>query len=96
MAAREAAVGNIQGAPGGTDAATVAAPASGLAATASLWAPVEAAYDWVFRAAAILANVAGLSGSAVKASYRGLLGAMARHAERVRGPRRGVASTSGR
>ena len=55
----------------------------GLRATASLWEPVEAAYDWVFRAAAILANVAGLSGSAVKASYRGLLGAMARHAERA-------------
>jgi hypothetical protein len=53
----------------------------GLAATASLWTPVEAAYDWVFRAAAILANVAGLSGSAVKASYRGLLGAMTRHGE---------------
>jgi hypothetical protein len=34
----------------------------------------------VFRAAAILANVAGRTGSAVKASYRGLLGAMARHA----------------
>jgi hypothetical protein len=44
--------------------------------------PVEAAYDWVFRAAAILANVAGLRGAVVKASYRGLLGAMARHAER--------------
>jgi len=42
---------------------------------------VEAAYDWVFRAAAILSNVAGLSGSAVKASYRGLLGAMTRHGE---------------
>jgi hypothetical protein len=39
-----------------------------------------AAYDWVFRAAAILANVAGRTGTAVKASYRGLLGAMARHA----------------
>jgi hypothetical protein len=34
----------------------------------------------VFRAAAILANVAGRTGSAVEASYRGLLGAMARHA----------------
>jgi hypothetical protein len=34
----------------------------------------------VFRAAAILANVAGRTGSAGKASYRGLLGAMARHA----------------
>jgi hypothetical protein len=55
----------------------------GLSATASLWVPVEAAYDWVFRAAAILANVAGLSGAAVKASYRGLLGAMTRHAERA-------------
>jgi hypothetical protein len=55
----------------------------GLSATASLWAPVEAAYDWVSRAAAILANVAGLSGAAVKASYQGLLGAMARHAEKA-------------
>jgi hypothetical protein len=42
---------------------------------------VEAASDWVFRAAAIAANMAGRSGSAVKASYRGLLGAMARPAE---------------
>jgi hypothetical protein len=55
----------------------------GLTATASLWTPVEAAYDWVSRAAAILANVAGRTGSAVKASYRGLLGAMARHAEKA-------------
>ena len=55
----------------------------GLSATAALWVPVEAAYDWVFRAAAILANVAGLTGAAVKASYRGLLGAMARHGERA-------------
>jgi hypothetical protein len=55
----------------------------GLSATAALWEPVEAAYDWVFRAAAILANVAGRSGSAVKASYRGLLGAMARRAQRA-------------
>ena len=53
--------------------------AGGLEATARLGGPVEAAYDWVFRAAAILANVAGLTGAAVKASYRGLLGAMARH-----------------
>jgi hypothetical protein len=57
----------------------------GLTATAALWEPVEAAYDWVFRAAAILANVAGRTGAAVKASYRGLLGAMARHAERAGG-----------
>jgi len=51
----------------------------GLSATAALWEPVEAAYDWVFRAATILANVAGLTGAAVTSSYRGLLGAMARH-----------------
>jgi len=37
----------------------------------------------VFRAAAILANVAGLTGAAVKARYRGLLGAMARPGERA-------------
>jgi hypothetical protein len=55
----------------------------GLTATGPLWAPVEAAYDWVFRAAALLENVAGRTGAAVKASYRGLLGAMARHAERA-------------
>jgi hypothetical protein len=55
----------------------------GLSATAALWDPVEAAYDWVFRAAAILANTAGLAGAAVRASSRGLLGAMARHGERA-------------
>lgn len=55
----------------------------GLSATASLWVPVEAAYDWVFRAAAILENVAGRTGATVKASYQGLLGAMARHAARA-------------
>lgn len=55
----------------------------GLSATSALWAPVEAAYAWVFRAAAILANEAGRSGAAVKASYRGLLGSMARHRERA-------------
>ena len=57
--------------------------AGGLSATESLWTPVEAASAWVFRAAAILANAAGLGGAAVKASYRGLLGAMARHAGRA-------------
>jgi hypothetical protein len=57
--------------------------AGGLSATAAMRGPVEAAYAWVFRAAAILANLAGLTGAAVKASYRGLLGAMSRHAERA-------------
>jgi hypothetical protein len=48
-----------------------------------MWTPVAVAYAWVFCAAAILANAAALSGAAVKASYRGLLGAMARHGERA-------------
>jgi hypothetical protein len=56
---------------------------SGLTATATRWDSVEAAYDWVFRAAAILANIAGGTAAAVKVSYRGLLGAMARHGERA-------------
>lgn len=55
----------------------------GLSATAALWTPVEAAYAWVFRAAAILANAAGLTGAAVKSSYLGLLDEMARHAGRA-------------
>lgn len=54
-----------------------------LAATATLWAPVETAYDWVFRAAAILANVAGHCGAEVRARYRGLLGVRTRHAPRA-------------
>jgi hypothetical protein len=45
-----------------------------------MWGPVEAAYAWAFRAAAILADVAGRTGAAVKASYRGRLGALARPA----------------
>jgi hypothetical protein len=44
---------------------------------------VETAYDWVFRAAAILANVASEAGATVKTRYRGLLGAMARNAGRA-------------
>lgn len=52
-----------------------------MSATAALQVPVEAAYEWVSRAAAILANVAGLRGSAVKATDRGLPGAMTRHGE---------------
>jgi hypothetical protein len=44
---------------------------------------VEAAYAWVFRAAEILDNRAGRSGAAVRARYRGLLGAMARRTARA-------------
>lgn len=55
----------------------------GLAATASLWEPVEAAYAWVFCAAAILANIAGRTATGVKARYCGLLGAMSRYGDRA-------------
>ncbi len=55
----------------------------GLAGTAASWAPVEAAYPWVFRAAKILDDGAGLSSAAVKARSRGLLGAMARFTARA-------------
>ena len=55
----------------------------GLSATAALWPDVEAAYDWVFRAAVILADLAGRTGVAVQARYRGLLGAMARDEARA-------------
>lgn len=55
----------------------------GLSATATLWPAVEAAYDWVFRAAVILANVAGQTGAAVRVRYQGLLGAMARYGPRA-------------
>jgi hypothetical protein len=67
----------------------------GLSATATLWAPIEAADDWVSRAAALLEDVAGRAGAAVKASSRGLLGAMARHAARA-GDLRGALGTFGK
>jgi hypothetical protein len=41
---------------------------------------VAAAYAWVFRATDVLRNEAGETAAAVKARYRGLLGAMARRA----------------
>jgi len=50
----------------------------GLAQTATLWPLVRAAYHWVKRVAAILANATELHGSGVKRHLRALLGAMAR------------------
>ncbi len=41
---------------------------------------MAAAYAWVFRAADVLKNEAGEAAAAVKARYRGLIGAMTRHA----------------
>jgi hypothetical protein len=57
----------------------------GLSGTATLWAPVETAYAWVFRAAKILKSGPGRPSTAVRASYRGLLGAMARCTAQTRG-----------
>jgi hypothetical protein len=48
-----------------------------------LWPPVEAAYAWVFRAAKVLDNETGLSSTAVRARYRGLLGALTRGTARA-------------
>ena len=62
----------------------------GLAATAALWEPVEAAYDWVFRAAAILANVAGLSGCGGEGELPGPAGCDGAARRAGRGPERGV------
>lgn len=63
--------------------------ARGLSTTASLWPGVRVAYRWVHRAAHRLTEAEGLSGAAMRARYRGLLGAMARHAEAA-GPLRGA------
>lgn len=53
----------------------------GLAATAANWPDVRVAFGWVHRAASILANEAGLDAAGVRRRYRGLIAAMARHAD---------------
>ena len=53
----------------------------GLEATAASWPDVRVAFGWVHRAASILANDAGHDAAGVRRRYRGLIGAMARHAE---------------
>jgi hypothetical protein len=58
----------------------------GLAHTALLWPLVCAAYDWVKRAAAILANAHKRDGHGVKRQFRALLGAMARSQHRSAPP----------
>lgn len=52
--------------------------ARALAATASAWPPIRAAFGWVHRAADILGQE-GRSGGQVRRQLSGLLGAMARH-----------------
>jgi hypothetical protein len=57
-----------------------------LAHTALLWPLVRAAYEWVKRVAAILANAQEGDGNGVKRHFRALLGAMARHQNRSAPP----------
>jgi hypothetical protein len=59
----------------------------GLAATARLWPGIARAYAWVHAAARLLGNPAGEDAGTVRRRFDGLLGAMARHAERA-GPLR--------
>jgi hypothetical protein len=66
-----------KGAPAGVDGAAFAAGGRPVGDDAE--GSAEAAFDWVFRAAAILANVAGRCSAAVGARHRGLLGVMMRH-----------------
>jgi hypothetical protein len=51
---------------------------------------VRVAFGWVRRAAAILSNEAGLTASGVRRRYRGLIGAMARHAGAAGGLREAI------
>jgi hypothetical protein len=55
--------------------------AKGLEATAGLWPDVRIAFGWVYRAAVVLRNKAGLDARGVRRRYRGLIGAIARHRE---------------
>ena len=50
----------------------------GLESTAAMWPDVRAAFGWVWRFAAVLANEDGASGPAVRRRYRDLLAALAR------------------
>jgi hypothetical protein len=54
--------------------------AKGLVASSASWPDVRAAYDWVRRAASILANEAGLDAASVRGRYEHLTAEMARDA----------------
>jgi len=54
-----------------------------LQETETLWEPIEVAFEWVHRAARILANEAEHDGSRVRRGYQGLLGAMRRWQSRA-------------
>jgi len=46
-----------------------------------MWPEVRVAFDWIHRAAAILANEKGLDAAGVRRRYRDLMAALARHRE---------------
>ena len=62
----------------------------GLAATAASWPDVRVTFDWVHRAASVLSNDAGLDAAGVRRRYRGLIGAMASHADTAGGLREAI------
>ena len=49
-----------------------------------MWPDVRVAFGWVHRAAAILRNKTGLDAAGVRRRYRGLVAAIARHADAAR------------
>ncbi len=55
----------------------------GLEQTAALWPDIERAYTWIHRAAHILNNHEGEDAATVQRRFNGLVGAMARHRDRV-------------
>jgi hypothetical protein len=55
----------------------------GLEQTASLWPDIERAYTWIHQAAHILNNHADEDAATVQRRFNGLVGAMARHRDRV-------------
>jgi hypothetical protein len=55
----------------------------GLEQTASLWPDIERAYTWIHQAAHILNNHAEEDAATVQRRFNGLVGAMARHRDRV-------------
>lgn len=59
--------------------------AKGLEATASSWPEIRAAFGWIRRFAAVLANAKGLGAAGVRRRYRGLIASLARRRKALGG-----------
>ncbi len=59
--------------------------AGGLEATASSWPEVRAAFGWIRRFAAVLADAKGLDAAGVRRRYRGLIASLARRRKALGG-----------